>query len=387
MKKIVFITAHNWETKRQGGFHKFAEASCMAGYETVFFSFPRAYYGFFLKREQLNTKIIKTLQKGITYNLDESHSILNVTFPTFRLPNAFDRFVPGGLMNWLLRHSFSSFKNFARRYFSDTECFVFESCEGVAYVDILKKLYPNARIVYRPSDPMVYAGVPNRIKKLEQNILNNADMTLLVNKESLESYTKWIPDFETRIPHIILPNGIDIEAYKKTYPVPEQLKDKTSILYVGACEVDWPLLYKAASVHPKYDYIVVCPNYPSPSVLKKVETIPNLTYIPGIKPDEVPVWMTNCSVVMVPYQTGYYDDWALSITAKYYKAMAAKKPIVAYAAPKQLMEFGIPVTYTYDDFINEVEKAVSLKSFSYSFDLEGREWSVICKSFLEACQK
>jgi hypothetical protein len=25
--RIVFLTFHNWETKRQGGFHKFAETS------------------------------------------------------------------------------------------------------------------------------------------------------------------------------------------------------------------------------------------------------------------------------------------------------------------------------------------------------------------------
>ena len=93
MKKIVFITTHNWDTKRQGGFHKFAEATCKAGIETVFFSFPRPYYGLFMKREQLNKTVIKTLKKGKYYSLDESsNKLLNITFPTFRLPDSVGKF-------------------------------------------------------------------------------------------------------------------------------------------------------------------------------------------------------------------------------------------------------------------------------------------------------
>ena len=64
MHKITFITTHNWDTKRQGGFHKFAEATAQAGIDTVFFSFPRPYYGLLMKREQLNPKVIKLLKKG-----------------------------------------------------------------------------------------------------------------------------------------------------------------------------------------------------------------------------------------------------------------------------------------------------------------------------------
>ena len=68
--KIVFITSHNWDTRRQGGFHKLAEAACRAGLETVFFSFPRPYYGLLLKREQLNAEVIKKLSAGARYELE-----------------------------------------------------------------------------------------------------------------------------------------------------------------------------------------------------------------------------------------------------------------------------------------------------------------------------
>ena len=181
MQKITFITTHNWDTKRQGGFHKFAEATANAGIETVFFSFPRPYYGLFMKREQLNKSVINMLKKGKHYDFC-GHDILNVTFPTLRLPDSAGRFLPAGFMNFMLTHSFHSFKNFCKKFLDGTDVFVFESCEGVAYINKLRKLFPSAKMIYRPSDPMVYASIPERVKQLEQHMLYTADLNILVNK-------------------------------------------------------------------------------------------------------------------------------------------------------------------------------------------------------------
>lgn len=381
--KIVFITSHNWDTKRLGCFHKFAQAACLAGMETVFFSFPRPYYGLLLKREQLNAEVIKKLSKSVEYELEEGKKILNVTFPTFRIPDAAGKIVPSFIMNFLLRHSLKSFKFFAKKYFSDAACFVFESCEGIAFVDRIKKLFPQARIIYRPSDPLVYASVPERTKELERNMLLKADKTLIVNNEGLEAYRNIIPDFDQKVKYLILPNGVDLAPYMRRYPEPELMKGKKSVVYVGAWGVEWELLFKAAEELPKLDFFVVCPNYPEKGVLNRVEKIKNLTYVPGIKSTEVPSWITNSTVVMVPYVTDFYKDRPLGITAKYYQAMAAHKPIVAYSDTEKLKDVGVSVTYSYEDFISEIQKAASEKYRSYDFDLTGREWTKIGKKFLE----
>ena len=386
MHKITFITTHNWDTKRQGGFHKFAEATANAGIETVFFSFPRPYYGLFMKREQLNKAVIDMLKKGKHYDFN-GHDILNVTFPTLRLPDSAGRFLPSGFMNFMLTHSFNSFKHFCKKYLSGTDCFVFESCEGVAYIDKLKKIFPSAKMIYRPSDPMVYASIPERVKKLEQHMLYSADLNILVNNEGLEAYRNSVADFDNRANYIILSNGIDINSYTKSYTTPELLKKPNTILYVGAWEVEWPLLFKSASENPDFNYIVVCPNYPSQEIQNKVEETQNLFYVPGIKPAEVPAWITNCSVVMVPYVTDFYKDRPLGITAKYYQAMAAHKPIVAYCDTPKLTEAGAVVTYTYDDFIAAVRDAVKTGTKDYSFDLQDRRWETITQKFIELVEK
>ena len=242
-------------------------------------------------------------------------------------------------------------------------------------------------MIYRPSDPMVYASIPERVKQLEQHILYSADLNILVNNEGLEAYKKSVTNFDIQVKYTVLSNGIDIDSYTKSYSTPELLQKPNTILYVGAWEVEWPLLFKAASENPDFNYIVVCPNYPSQEIQNKVSATTNLFYVPGIKPAEVPAWITNSSVVMVPYVTDFYKDRPLGITAKYYQAMAAHKPIVAYCDTPKLTEAGAIVTYTYDDFITAVRNAVKTGSKDYSFDLQDRRWETITQKFLELVEK
>lgn len=385
MSKITFITGHNWKSNRLGGFHKFAEAACKAGHEVVFFSFPRPYYSYFMKQELYNYKSIKELSKGIEYEV-EGQKLINITFPTFKLPNAANKILSNSMMNAFERTSLHSFKRFAKKYFSGTQVFVFESCDGMIYLDQLKKLFPQAKMVYRPSDPMMFDGALSRYVENETKMLLGADLNILVNKEGLELYRRKIQDFDSKAKYELLSNGVDIESYTKEYECPALLKKQNTVLYVGAWEVEWPLLFKAAKESPDLNFIVVCPNYPSTEIKNKVNQSENLFYVPGIKPNEVPAWITNCNVVMVPYVTDFYKNRPLGITAKYYQAMAAHKPIVAYCDTPKLKDAGAVVTYKYEDFINAVKQAVKTGSKDYSFNLEDRRWENITKKFLELIQ-
>lgn len=387
LKKIVFITTHNWDTKRQGGFHKFAEAAARQGIETIFFSFPRPYYGIFMKREQLNKNVIKVLTKGKVYQIENSdNKILNITFPTLRLPDSFGKCIPACVMTFLAQTSLKSFRQFSKKFLAGTDCFVFESCEGIFLLDKIKKYFPDAKIIYRPSDPLVFDSVPQRLKEAEKRILKTADLSLIINNEGLAAYRAEINDFDHNVKYAMLSNGVDIESYRQKYPVPELLKKQNTILYVGAWEVEWSLLFEAATACPAFNFIVVCPNYPDTAISVKIKKYTNLFYIPGIKPVDVPAWITNCDVVMVPYVTNFYKDRPLGITAKYYQAMAAEKPIVAYCDTPKLKEVGISVCYTYEDFIFSIKNSLENKTIKYSFNLKDRDWNTICKQFLDLIQ-
>ncbi|MBQ3670228.1 MAG: glycosyltransferase [Treponema sp.] len=382
MKKITFLTGHSWKSNRLGGFHQFARAACELGIEVVFFSFPRPYYSFFMHQELYNRKSIRALSKGISYAVGSS-TLLNITLPTFKLPNKANKFLSDEMMNRLERLSLRSFRKFARTYFSGTDVFVFESSDGMIFLDELKSLFPDAKMVYRPSDPLMYDGALSRYVKNEMHTMMSVDMNIIVNNEGLELYRRKIPDFDEKVRYELLSNGVDISSYEKKYDCPELLKKPNTILYVGAWEVEWNLLFHAAAVLPDCNFVVVLPNYPSSDIQKKAAETENLFYVPGSPPEEVPAWITNCAVVMVPYVTGFYENRPLGITAKYYQAMAAKKPIVAYSDTPKLSEVGVCVTYSYDDFISEVKKAVGKKECSYEFNLADRKWETITARFLE----
>lgn len=382
MKKITFLTGHNWKSNRLGGFHKFAEEAVNQGIDVVFFSFPRPYYSYFQHQELYNKKTIKQLQKGIVYNYEKA-TLKNVTFSTFKLPNFFNKFFSDSAMNAFERFSIKSFKKFALENFSNTDVFVFESCDGMIFLKKLKKLFPNAKFVYRPSDPLMFDGCLIRYYKNEKYMILNADLNIIVNQEGLNLYKRKIPDFEKTVKYTLLSNGVDIESYQKKYPIPELLQRPNTFLYVGAWEVEWNLLFESAKTLPDFNFIIVCPNYPEESIVQNIKNYSNLFYVPGIKPQEVPAWITNCSVVIVPYVTDFYKNRPLGITAKYYQAMAAGKPIVAYCDTPKLKDEGISVTYTYKDFIEECKKSIEIKSKAYNFDLKDRQWSNITKKFME----
>jgi len=382
IKKITFLTGHSWHTNRQGGFHQFAKAACDAGIETVFFSFPRPYYNYFTKQELYNRKSIQSLTRGIEYKTGRS-VLHNITLPTFKLPNAAGRILSDSLLNALERTSLHSFSALCRTYIDGTDIFVFESCDGIIFFDRLKRMYPNARFIYRPSDPMMIDGAPSRYVTNETHIMRNADLNIIVNDTGLALYRKKIADFDRSIRYTVLSNGVDIESYETQYPVPEPLQKPNTVVYIGAWEVEWDLLFTAADATPDFNYVVVCPNYPDNRIIEKVQTKKNLDYIRGISPSEVPAWVTNSRVIMVPYKTDFYKARPyLGITAKYYQAMAARRPIVSYADTPALLDIGVRATYTYDDFINAVTQAMQEKERSYTFDLSNRRWDTVNAEFL-----
>ncbi|MCM1139813.1 MAG: hypothetical protein NC453_14695 [Muribaculum sp.] len=382
--KIVFLTFHNWVTKRIGGFHKLAESAAKAGHEVIFFSFDRPYFTALKHEERLNRHVLITLSKGITYQLDDNgHKITNCTWPSLRLPNIIHKRMPDPINHWLQTHSLTPFSKIQSKYFDDTDVFVFESCEAVELLDLVKANNPDAKIVYRPSDPMMTKGCPESLQTHETRLLQAADMNFIVNRAGIELYKSKIPDFEKTVRYMLLPNGVDTSLFKKEYPCPDILKKKNTILYVGARVIEWNLIKKAARLRPDYNFIVVCPEIP-PADFKTAH--PNLQYIPGIKPADVPAWVCNADVVIVPNPQGWYKLKPWGITAKYYQAMEARRPIVAYEDTDELSEYGVYVAHDYDRFISMLDEAM-LHSDGVSYNFKAENWNKISETFLTQIAK
>jgi len=379
MKKIVFLTYHNWETKRQGGFHKFAEGACERGYDTIFFSFPRPYYIYFKNEERLNKHVLKKLTKGEKYNIG-SNELLNITFPTLALPGQIRKIIPGKINFWLQQKSFRSFKKFSEKYFAETNYFVFESNESLLLFNRIKKLFPKSCFIYRPSDPLL-ADPSTKISEYEKKILPQFDWIFLVNTQGFQVYKKHISNFDTQSNYSILSNGVSLHDYQKNYVVPEPLKNSNTVLYVGALVIEWSLIVEASKRLKKFNFVIVCPENPPTSFIKHVYNNSNIIYINGISPENVPAWVTNCDIIIVPNPKNLYKAKPWGITAKYYQAMAAKKPIIAYHDTPELEKFGIKCTYDYDSFIMELKNCNFSETVNYDFNFEEKDWRIIIEKF------
>lgn len=388
MKKICFVTYHNWETKRHGGFHQFAQAAAQSGIETVFFSFSRPYYIKWKHEERLNKKVLDNLSVGVDYKIGKG-KLHNVTWPTLALPGVLRKFLPYKVNKFLMIHSLSSFESFKTKWLHDTDCFVFESCEAVLLVKIIKEKFPKSKIIYRPSDPLWEFSNDFFNIKGEYEMLQLADRVITVNEESIEGYKHRFPEIFDESKFICIPNGVNVEDYKKSYEVPEPLIDCVSACYIGSFLPDWELLSLAAKALPEIKFVIITPHTLNEGARQIVDSLDNLIYIDGIPSLEVPKWITNCTVVIQPFppKYGHLNKVSLGLTAQNYKAMAANKPIVTYGVPIKLSKYGVITTATPDEFIDGVETAVKHSDHQYPhFDIESRNWGKLCADFLAECE-
>ena len=383
VKKITFITYHNWKTKRHGGFHQFAEYTCKQGIETVFFSFSRPYYILFKNEERLNYKVLRLLNNGCYYDIG-GHNLLNVTWSTLALPGFLRKFVSSEINEWLMCHSFTPFKKIVGKWLKNTDCFVFESCDAVFLLDLIKKYFPKAKIIYRPSDPLVEFSNEKYAIEAEKRLIAKADKILLVNNESLAVYAEKFPDVFNKEKFYVVSNGVDVSAYLKKYEFPDELKWPKTALYIGASLIDWELMIIAAQQFPDIRFVIITPNKPIDKVLARIKSISNLLYISGIAPSQVPQWVTNASIILQPFSSSsqYCNKKSLGLTAQNYKAIAAQKTIITHQIPMHLSKYGLITTNTYQDFIDAIAKNINNNKVQYNIDINEKSWEYLCCSLL-----
>lgn len=383
--KIVFITYHNWETKRHGGFHQFARYASLAGNEVVFFSFARPYYIALKKDERLNGKVLRRLSKGVLYDTGDNH-IANITWPTFALPGFMRKFFSYSVNRWFMLHSICPFSRFSKRWLTGTDCFVFESADGVMLAKDIREKFPQATLVYRPSDPLWEFSNSFYHIRGEQEMLEIADKIILVNEQSGIGYQKVFGSVFNLSKATVIPNGVDLKEFTGKHQTPELLNYPFTACYVGVLEPDYELMIRTAASLKNIRFVLITPQTIDNKLRRKIDSIDNLFFIPGSPPSEVSSWITNCSVVIQPFpeKLNVVKRFSFGLTAQNYKAMAAGKPIVAYRIPSYLSKYGIKIAHTDEEFIGMIKDSVYEPKPEYKIDLESLDWNKLCAKFLKA---
>lgn len=382
----LFISWHNWKTKRQGGFHHFATAFCENDYNVGFVSFPRPWYGLILRRERINARVILRLLKGIYYEI-AGRKLWNFTCPTLAIPNPIIRNIFHRDISIFDTITFPDLVKRCRNKLSNVNVIIYESCLGVLLFESFRRAFPEAIHVYRPSDPLVAEQkYGKQVREAEEKMLGRADLVLLVNEEGKKLYQNNFPHVhlsESRV--MIVPNGVDLAAFYKKYDRPVEYPDKPIALYLGTMNPEWECLFKAAKALPEVCFCIICPESPPRQVLKEIEMY-NCVYIPGIKPEKVPQYVTNCDIMTIAYPRDMWKYWPWGLQAKFMQGMAANKVIIGRNMDPNLRKYGIVVADSDEEFICRIQEALRDNITHYNFDLRNRDWQKLKQLFFERIQ-
>lgn len=380
--KLVFISNHDYLAKRQGGFHVYAKILSKE-HDVVFFSYPRSLFIKIRKNKLIEYDNIDYFKERII----QSDKVLNVSRLFLILPSKIQKFFPKFLIRYFHVSPYFLFKKFCKKYFDGVDCFIFESNASVIIYETLKKLYPKAKFVYRPSDPMLNSKSMGFYHKFEIDFVKKCDFVFPVNKEGVELYKKHIPNLNMEKVEIIS-NGIDISLYDKDYERPKEFGEYSNIAcYVGARPAQWDLLEYAAYKLPDVNFFIICPENPTSSFIEECKKLRNLHFIQGIEPAKVPAFVKNADLIIIPNPTDMYKDFPWGVTAKYYQAMYSKKRIVSYSDNENIKSLAIPVTYNYEDFVNEVKNNIGEEPVDYDFDFSSISWDKLALKMNEILKR
>jgi glycosyltransferase involved in cell wall biosynthesis len=382
-KQALLVTYHNWSGKRRGGFHVLAEALCGGGYDVGFFSFPRRWCGALKRTERENAARLLAQLRGQSFYVRGAR-LTNFTAPTLGPPGPVKGLLGDRVSGWLDRIAVPTVAAACRRHVRDADVVMLESTAGVRWFPYFAKLYPRALFVYRPSDPL--AGDPStspELKLAERALLERADVVLLVDECARAVYRREYPGLELSGEHRhILPNGVELSAFRTKHDAPAGFPRGPVALYLGAHAPDWEMLAATAKALPNVSVLAVCPEQPSPEQKRKFLSTFNAHYVPGVAPNEVPRYVTNADVVLVPYPREQPRLLTLGLTAKMVQAMAARKPLVAWHVNPDLRSYGVEVCSDEHSYVVAVKRAFTQPRPEYKVEWSDYSERAIQEAFL-----
>lgn len=171
----------------------------------------------------------------------------------------------------------------------------------------------------------------SRIVAEERELVKRADMVFVVN-EKLFMDKK---DYNRNT--YLIPNGIDMEMYEKSYSVPNDIADITHPIIgftgkIDCMKIDLNLIRYLVEKRPEWSVVLVGPIFPDVQRIITGWTRYNNLHFLGMKePKELPAYVRGFDVCIAPYPYSehhhYHSTWT-SAPLKSYEYLAAGKPIV-----------------------------------------------------------
>lgn len=255
----------------------------------------------------------------------------------------------------------------------------------------------NVRLVYDYIDEIDEAVsraiIPEGHIRAHQQILRDEDIYCIASARVLYDEV-----FSVRRKRFALvTNGVDVDHFRRSRDL-SSLDGRFRVVcetgkpivgYYGALAswVDYGLIERLARDRPQYEFVMIGPDYDGSSVHLARKKIPNLSFIPPVKYEQLPslaVWFDVCCI---PFLLN--DITHSTSPLKLFEYMALGKPIVS--TPIQEAEFyeTVVVGESAESFMTAIDDALNLDSRSpywekLAEDAQRNSWQGKAKEILAA---
>ena len=334
-KKALVITGHVKNSLRLGGFHFFVKYLTGAGYDVDWVTNPVSITWLLRHDDKCNPRNFFDLWRGISWQEN------NTTIRHFAVPVWIPACVARMLGMKLATHFYPRWEKLRKRLRDSYDAIVLE---GVAcqWAQDLRRDYPAARIIYRPSDALkLFSAIPNP-DEFEVNMIKAADIVGCVDENHVNYYrglVEGLPGEQAKVK--LFRNPITTQADIATAETFKPVEHKPSVVYVGVSFVDFELIDYAAARNKEATFYIIGPSEKSHD---------NVVYTGMLTEEEYSKYLLTASVGITPAKL----QAVYGYTRKIIKYMKYLLPIVATWTDNYLNIPGLFCVDTQEEFAQKI---------------------------------
>jgi 2-beta-glucuronyltransferase len=254
-RRVVLFTLHVFESKRRAGFHWIADALIEMGWDVVFVTVAISWFSVF--RGDYRVKISNHIPKN---------QLVSVK-PQLRQFLWWTPWHPANLrFDFLNKMSTPVFKTYGKTLprqlqtvIQEAEVIIFESTPGVAAFQAVKKINPDASIVYRVSDDLRLLKNHPVVFDFEEELATSSDL--------ISVPSAYLFDLFSRFPKTKLQfHGVNNRILDQEYQNPFENGSKNAV-FTGIAHLDESFIEIASTDFPEIFFHIIGPI--SPKIVRK----------------------------------------------------------------------------------------------------------------------
>ncbi|EGG75200.1 GumK protein [Gluconacetobacter sp. SXCC-1] len=359
MTRSLFISVHDFRSLRKASIHFIAAEMARRG-PVAFLSIGLSALS--LRRGDTRANLVERANRVEVVDGVECY-LWRMPWHPFNLRRAALAPVERGLF-WLYRRMLPAI---ARRWIRRADTVFIESGMAPIFIADVRKLNPDARIIYLMSDDLEVVGCADTIKK---DFVRNFDMIDTVRMPS-----RYLLE---RLPHarsaVFAPHGIDRSIADATYPDPYR-PGRISCVSIGSMLFDRTFFQLAAQLRPDIDFHIIGAGHAADGL-----DAPNIIIHPEMAFERTLAYLQHASFGVAPYRDANTPRYLLDTSLKLRQFALFGIPAVCpdFALNETAGRFG----YRPGDARSIGQAIGDALRFSDPIELEAHSWPEIVQRIL-----